>query len=147
MGEVEGEAEAEVVRTDDLALVHGDAARQLGRIFREQDAGQKAFGLAEQVVREQPLPPCAHLPEQLRIGGDPGEAMDHVLFPVQCLAVQAAVHRSEVPGAQGRGAEIVLRPGGRLLDQACDIGVTGSDTVGESEGHGLSFGGGAQMQV
>ncbi len=66
---------AHVVQADHLALVHLDAAVNLGQIFTECDLMDQLLGLAELAVRSQAFGPCLHLLQRLGVGGKPRDAM------------------------------------------------------------------------
>ena len=77
------------MRADCLALVHRHAANQLGKIFAEQDLRKQRFDLAELALRFEAPGPFGCLAQGFQIGRDPGQAVRHVLFAFQRLAIGA----------------------------------------------------------
>jgi hypothetical protein len=94
--------EPEVLRADDLALAHRDAAVELPEVFAEGDLVDQLLGLAELSLRLQPLGPALHLAQRLDIGGDPGE-------PVRRGLVRVERGAETLPSTVTRGADSARR--------------------------------------
>ena len=83
--------DAGVGGTEDLALVHGQAALELAQVFVGQELGRQGLGLAEAFLGGQRAGPMGGLAQGLGIGCGPGEAVGDVLLGVQGGAVEVAV--------------------------------------------------------
>ena len=118
---------AEVGQPDDLALIHRQAAEDLGEVLAEADAGQKLLGPAEAALLVHPPRISRELADGFDISRKPGEAVDGVLLSLDPLGAELAVgkhpladrrHRAfEEAGGSGLGlpGEVVERHGERLL--------------------------------
>ncbi len=92
---------AEVRGANHFALVHWDAADELGAIFGEQHLGQQRLGLTERALGIEVGCPPRYLPHQLGIGCVPAEAVNDVLLLIGALPVGLAV-RARDPSFDGR---------------------------------------------
>ena len=79
---------------DDFALVHRDAAEDLGEIFAEADAGQQLLGRAEAALLVHPAGVGGQFLDRFDIGREPGEAMGGVLLGLDLGGAELAVRRS-----------------------------------------------------
>ena len=138
-----GFAQAEVGEADDLALVHRDAAEDLGEIFAKADAGHQLLGRAEAALLVHAARVGGHLLDRLDVGGEPGESVGGVLLRLDLGGAELAVRADPLAhgghgafeqalgGELGLAGEIVERHGAFLLDsgwiaaaaQACVRGI------------------------
>ena len=95
-GSMSDSAQAEVGEADDLALVHRDAAEDLGEIFAEADAGHQLLGRAEAALLVHAPGVGGHFLDRLDIGGEPGEPVGGVLLAsiLAALSLPCALTRS-----------------------------------------------------
>ena len=92
---------AEIGKANELALVHGNAAKDLRAIFADTNRDEQFFDLAEAAFFLEALGVAGHFPDRLDIGRKPSEAMDGMLFAVD----------------QGSGNLAILRD---IAADACD---------------------------
>jgi hypothetical protein len=92
---------AKFVRADGLALVHRNAADDLGAVFAEQDLGEQGLDLAELTFGFEAGGPFGHLAQRLDIGDQPGQAVGEVLVAFERLAVRAAVFADKLAACAG----------------------------------------------
>ena len=111
-----GFRQAEVGQADDLALVHRDAAENLGEIFAESDADQQFLGWAEAALFVHAAEIGRHFLDRLDVGRKPGEAVDGVLLGFDLGGAELAV-----------GADPLAHGGHRAFQQALggELGLTG----------------------
>ena len=83
--------QAEIGEADDLQLIHRDSADDACQIFGKGELEDEALGLAEGIGAVQALAPALHLAQALDIGGEPGEAMNRTLLPLQKLRIEIAI--------------------------------------------------------
>ena len=81
----------EVDEPHDLALAHGNAAKNLRQIFAGADAHQKLLDLAEIAARRQSFGIGRELAQRLDIGREPGETVGGALFAVEQPRHRAAL--------------------------------------------------------
>ncbi len=83
--------EAEVGKTDDLALVHRNAAEYLGEIFAKPDSREQLLGFAKATLLAHAPGISRHFLDRFHVCGEPGEAMGGVLFRLDLGDVELAV--------------------------------------------------------
>ena len=134
-----GGVEAEVGGPHDLALAHGNAARDLREIFAEPDLDEEFLDLAERAGVMQPLGIGRELADRLDIGREPGEAMGGALLAIEQALDRMALDRD--PRAHGRDRVAQHRLGGehRLARQHEEfepgIAPVGLCSIAVSPGH------------
>ena len=82
--------QAEIAEADDFALVHRDAAENLGEIFAKADPRQQRLGLAEASLGLHPARVAGHFLDRFDIGREPGEPVRGVLFALDFFRAQAS---------------------------------------------------------
>ena len=107
--------QAEIAQADDFALVHRDAAENLGEIFAQADAGQQRLGLAEAAFGAHSARVGGHFLDRLDIGGEPGEPVRGVLFALDFLRAEAPADRRPFRARPTRRARATLRRRSRLV--------------------------------
>ena len=80
--------EAEIGEADDLALVHGDAAEDLGEIFAEPDLRQQRLGLAVAPLGLHAAGVAGHFADRLDIGREPGEPVRGMLLALELFRAE-----------------------------------------------------------
>ena len=94
---------AKFVRADGLALVHRNAADDLGAVFAEQDLGEQGFDVGKLAFGFEAGGPFGHLAQRFDIGDEPGQAVGEVLMALERLAVRAAVFADQLAAGAGCG--------------------------------------------
>ena len=74
------EREADIGRTNDLALAHRNAALDLGEIFADPDFDQQLLHLTETATRMHALGIGCELAHRFHIGGEPGKTVGGALL-------------------------------------------------------------------
>ena len=81
------------MQADHLALVHLDAAVDLGRGIRQRRSGGSIARLRQTCIRFQTLGPCLHLVQGLGIGRQPRDTVGGSLVRFNQLARKCGHHR------------------------------------------------------
>ena len=101
--------EAEVGEADDFALVHRDAAEDLGEIFAEADPGEQLLGRAEAALLVHAPGVGGHFLDRLDVGREPGEAVDGVLLGLDLGGAELAVRADPLARPRSRRIPAGLR--------------------------------------
>ena len=72
--------DTQIGEADDLALVHGDAAKNLRQILAKGETDQQYLDFTQTAFALKPFGIGAHLAQRFHIGGEPGEAVGGPLF-------------------------------------------------------------------
>ena len=125
-----GLAQAEVVETDDLALVHRDAAKDLGEVFAKANARHQLLGPAETALLVHAAGVGGQLLDRLDVSGEPGQSVRGVLLRLDLGGAELAMRadpfahgghgafEQALGGELGLAGEIVERHGALLLIHA-----------------------------
>ena len=105
-----------------LALVHGDAAGDLGEILGEGELEDERFGFAVAILGLQPLGPAEELAQSLHIGREPGIAVQRHLLRFGAGVVEPALDQDHVRDREARGQQKRLRRAERLAATRDQIG-------------------------
>ena len=128
--------EPELVRTDDLALAHGNAAGHLLQVLRRADLNDESLDLAEAAGLLHPRRVVGDLANAGRVSGEPGETVHGALLPLERGARDAARALDELcdrRASLGDDFFCGLCSGGRAS------GDVGNDGVAELVRCGLGF--------
>ena len=107
--------QTQILRTQDLGLIHLDAACDLGKVFTERDLVDQLLHLAELALFAQALGPSLHLAQRFDVSGQPRQTVGGGLVLFDRRARNAAIDRDQGRHAHARRVQQPLdrRKGGR----------------------------------